>query len=62
MWSILVDIQLRFSYILLIQKRVLIKRAEFIRKGSWDKMPGQEKADYDVARACSDGLELLIEK
>ena len=38
------------------------KRAEFIEKGGWDKMPGQEKADYGVARACSDGLELLIKK
>ncbi len=56
------DIQLRFSYIRLPKKGVLIKRAEFIRKGGWDKMPGQEKADYGVARACSDGLELLIEK
>ena len=38
------------------------KRAEFIEKGGWDKMPGQEKAGYLVSRACSDGLELLIEK
>ena len=38
------------------------KRSEFIEKGGWDKMPGQEKADYDVARACADGLELLFEK
>ena len=38
------------------------KRDEFIEKGGWDKMPGQEKASYYVARACSDGLELLFEK
>jgi hypothetical protein len=38
------------------------KRPEFIEKGGWDKMPGQEKADYAVARACADGLELLIKK
>jgi hypothetical protein len=38
------------------------KRAEFIEKGGWDKMPGQEKADYAVARACADGLTLLIKK
>jgi len=25
-------------------------------------MPGQEKADYAVSRACADGLELLIKK
>jgi hypothetical protein len=38
------------------------KRAEFIEKGGWDKMPGQEKAGYLVSRACADGLELLVEK
>ena len=38
------------------------RRAEVIEKGGWDKMPGQEKADYAVARACADGLELLMKK
>jgi hypothetical protein len=38
------------------------QRPEAIEKGGWDKMPGQEKADYAVARACADGLELLIKK
>jgi hypothetical protein len=38
------------------------RRTEFIEKAGWDKMPGQEKADDAVARACADGLELLIEK
>jgi hypothetical protein len=38
------------------------KRAEFIAKGGWDKMPGQKDADYGVARSCSDGLEELIKK
>jgi hypothetical protein len=38
------------------------KRAEYIEKGGWDIMPGQEKADYGIARACADGLELLVEK
>jgi hypothetical protein len=37
-------------------------RAEFIEKGGWDIMPGQEKAGYLVSRACADGLELLFEK
>ena len=37
-------------------------RAEFIEKGGWDKMPGQEKPGPAVARACADGLELLIKK
>jgi len=38
------------------------KRYEYIEKGGWDKMPGLEKADYTVARACADGLDLLIKK
>ena len=38
------------------------QRADFIEKGGWDIMPGQEKAGYLVARACADGLELLFEK
>jgi hypothetical protein len=38
------------------------KRAEFIKKGGWDRMPGQEEAAYDVSRACANGIELLIKK
>jgi hypothetical protein len=38
------------------------QRAEVIEKGGWDRMPGQEKAGYAVARACADGLELLVKK
>jgi len=38
------------------------QRAEAIEKGGWDRMPGQAKADYAVARACADGLELLMKK
>ena len=37
-------------------------RDEFIEKGGWDKMPGQEKADSTVASACAEGLKLLIKK
>jgi hypothetical protein len=37
-------------------------KPKFVEEGGWDKMPGQEKADPGVSRACSDGLELLIEK
>ena len=37
-------------------------RGEFIEKGGWDKMPGQEKADSEVARACAEGLALLVKK
>jgi hypothetical protein len=38
------------------------ERFKFIETGGWDKMPGQKEASYSVARACSDGLELLIKK
>jgi hypothetical protein len=38
------------------------ERYKFIEKGGWDKMPGQKEADYDVSRACADGLEYLIKK
>ena len=38
------------------------QRFKFIENGGWDKMPGQEKAGYGVARACSDVLELLLKK
>lgn len=38
------------------------KRDDFIEKGGWDKMPGQEKADYSVSRACADGIERLVNK
>ena len=37
-------------------------REKFIEKGGWDKMPGQDKADYGVSQACVDGLELLFDK
>ena len=38
------------------------ERAAFIEKGGWDKMPGEEKANDTVARACAEGLGLLMEK
>ena len=38
------------------------QRANFIEKGGWDKMPGQEKAGWGVSRACAAGIDLLIEK
>jgi hypothetical protein len=38
------------------------KRSEFIEKGGWDKMPGQEKAGSMVSQACAKGLEVLISK
>jgi dienelactone hydrolase len=45
-----------------IEKVSSWERDKFIEKGGWDKMPGQEKADYGVSRACVAGLSLLIEK
>ena len=38
------------------------QRSDFIEKGGWDIMPGQEKADYGVSHSCADGIELLIKK
>ena len=38
------------------------QRTEIIEKGGWDRMPGQEKAEWGVARACADGIELLTKK
>jgi len=38
------------------------QRPEAIEKGGWDRMPGQEKADSAVARACAAGLQLLFKK
>jgi hypothetical protein len=37
-------------------------RADFIEKGGWDKMPGQETASWGVSRACVTGLEALIKQ
>src|SRR6266511_4671777 len=38
------------------------QRSTFIEKGGWDKMPGEEKAGFSVARACADGLEVLMKQ
>jgi hypothetical protein len=38
------------------------KRSEFIEKGGWDIMPGQEKAGIYVSQACADGCTQLIKK
>ena len=38
------------------------KRSEFIEKGGWGKMPGQEKSDYAVCSACVAGIEALVKK
>ncbi len=38
------------------------KRSEYIEKGGWDKMPGQEKAGNSVSQGCATGVEALIKK
>ena len=38
------------------------KRYKLVEKGGWNKMPGQEEAGYGVARACAEGIELLMKK
>ena len=38
------------------------KRSEFVEKGGWDKMPGEQAAHGSVSRACADGIEVLLEK
>ena len=37
-------------------------RPDFVEKGGWDRMPGQEKPSQGVARACADGIALLVKK
>ena len=36
------------------------QRGPFIEKGGWHKMPGEDTGTYAVARACADGLEVLM--
>ncbi len=43
-------------------KLLSYQRSTFIEKGGWDKMPGEEKAGYGVARACADGLDVLMKQ
>ncbi len=38
------------------------KKAEFVEKGGWDKMPGETAANFAVAQACADALEHLLKK
>jgi hypothetical protein len=38
------------------------ERSAVIEKGGWDRMPGEEKAEATVGRACADGLDSLLEK
>ena len=34
-------------------------RSDFIDKGGWDKLPGEEKSAQDIAQACTDRLNAL---
>jgi hypothetical protein len=38
------------------------QRSTFIAKGGWDKMPGEDTAGHLVARACADGLDVLMKQ
>ena len=38
------------------------ERAEDIGKRGWDRMPGEEKAEASVARACAEALGVVLEK
>lgn len=38
------------------------KRYEYIEKGGWDKMPGEETARSFVSGACVQGIEALLDK
>jgi hypothetical protein len=43
-------------------KLIAYQRGPFIEKGGWDKMPGEDKAGPLVARACADGLDVLMKQ
>jgi|SRR3990170_5307610 len=38
------------------------ERATFIEKGGWDKMPGEQEANFTVSRACADGLDAFMKE
>jgi hypothetical protein len=45
-----------------LEKVYSYDRTNVITKGGWDKMPGEEQGNFAVARACADGLEVLMKK
>ena len=45
-----------------LEKVYSYDRTNIITKGGWDKMPGEEQGNFAVARACADGLEVLMKK
>ena len=42
------------------QKTESYQRSDYVEKGGWDRMPGQEKAAWGVASACVAGVEASI--
>ena len=38
-----------------------MERDDFIARGGWDKMPGEEKPGNSVNRVCGDRLAELVE-
>lgn len=38
------------------------RRTELIEKEGWDRMPGQDKANWGVAGACAGNIEVLIKQ
>src|SRR4029434_112173 len=45
-----------------LEKVYSYDRTNIIRKEGWDKMPGEDQGNFAVARACADGLEVLMKK
>lgn len=43
-------------------KLLAYQRGPFIAQGGWAKMPGEAQAGPLVARACADGLEVLLQQ
>jgi uncharacterized membrane protein YeaQ/YmgE (transglycosylase-associated protein family) len=38
------------------------ERAAYIEKGGWDRMPGEDKANFTVSRPCADGLDVPLKQ
>src|SRR4029453_1288279 len=45
-----------------LEKVYSYDRANIIKKEGGDKRPGEEQGNFSVARACADGLEVLMKK
>jgi hypothetical protein len=45
-----------------LEKVYAYDRTNILTKGGWAKMPGEAQGDVAVARACADGLEVLMKK